>query len=378
MDAAMGDTGMSGAANNAMTANQADSFGSASGPSSGVPGMLGDSYIVGAAVNYDLNGDVFRTIIPYGGRYKCADNTGPVPTNRVSFAYKHFHNALQSHIIEDAGPITYANGQIDSYTLGVERTIFQDRASLEIRVPFYAGSVRQADSTGALSSSMTAPMFGNLSFIYKQLFYRDSTLALGGGLGIDIPTADDTQGRALDAQNVFYSSKQTYIAPFVAFLSVPNDTWWVQGVVQFSFVTGSNELFSPVEQTGGTGDTTIFYQEQDLVFTTLNVGRWIYKEPSRSFLPGIAAIAELNWTATLDNTEVVAFDAGGGLNITVANFANQQNIFNLTLGTHLQLTDTSNLRISGVVPLRGSNPIDNTARNRYFDGELSVQYNRNF
>ena len=68
----------------------------------------------------------------------------------------------------------------------------------------------------------------------------------------------------------------------------------------------------------------------------------------------------------------------GNLVVTASNFANEQHIFNLTLGTHLQLTDRSNLRVSGVVPLRESNPLDNTARNRYFDGELSVQFNRNF
>lgn len=374
----MGDSGMTGAANNAMTSSQADSFGSASGPSSGVPGMLGDSYIIGTAVDYTLGTSTYRTVVPYGGRYKCADNTGPVPTNRVSFAYKHFHNALQS-TIDDGTAATFGNGQVDSYTLGVEQLIFQNRASLELRVPMYAGSVLNANSAGAEQSITTTPAFGNLSFILKTLFYRDSTLAIGGGIGLDIPTAEDTDIIVLGAQPVTYSSKQYYIAPFLAFLSTPNDMWWTQGVVQFSFVSGSNELFAPGTATGSgvTTDTTLRFHEQDMVFTTFNVGRWLYKDPSRSFMPGVALMGELNWTATLDHTNVVNFDdPGGAATISLANFANEQHIFNMTLGTHLQLTDRSNLRVSGVVPLRSNNPGDAIDRNRYFDGELSVQFNR--
>lgn len=109
-------------------------FGAASGPSSSTPGMLGDSYITGAHVNYTLNtGESFSATIPYGGRYKCADNTGPVPTDRVSFAYKHFHNALDQISTDATGGMTpqSSTGHIDMYTLGLEKSFMDQLFSVE-------------------------------------------------------------------------------------------------------------------------------------------------------------------------------------------------------------------------------------------------------
>lgn len=353
-------------------------FGASSGPSSSTPGMLGDSYITGTAVSYTLGGNSFTSIIPYGGRYKCADNTGPVPTNRVSFAYKHFANPLQSQQF-DGVTETQTNGDIDSYTLGIEKTFLQGDASLEIRVPFYAGSVFNNNAAGTQGSFMESPTFGNLSFIFKTLLSRTDTMAFGAGLGIDVPTAEDTTGRALDLQDITYSQGETYIAPFISFLAVPNDDWWMQGVVQFSFVAGQNKFFSPAAASGSgsAGDITAYFQNQNMVFVTLNAGKWIYKNPSSGFMPGIAAISEINWSTNLENTNVTSVNDPGGLNVTIANFANAQNVINLTLGMHFQLSPISNLRVSAVAPLTSGSD-DNVDRNRYFDGEVSVQYNRYF
>lgn len=349
----------------------AGNFGAPSGPSSSVPGMLGDSYITTTGVAYNLGGvGEFRALVPYGGRYKCADNTGPVPTNRVSFVYKHFHNALQSETLLNGARVATTNGQIDSYILGVEKAFLDNWASLEIRVPFYGGSV--INNTLPNNSFISSPAFGNLSFILKALWSRSDTFALGGGLGIDVPTAGNSTGLA-DGVAISYNQKSAYLAPFVAFLGTPSDNWWYQGVVQFSFATGRNEMFIPAAAIGPGVDINAQFQEQHLVFITFNAGKWITRTYDGR---GVAAIAEMNYTATLNETHVSLVTDGVGNSATLTNFANNQNVLALTTGVHFQITPVSNLRIATVVPLKGGNAGDPLARDRYFDAELSVQFNR--
>lgn len=343
----------------------ASNFGAANSQPAAVPGMLGDSYITGTAVQYALGGQTLRALVPYGGRYKCADNTGPIPTNRVSFQYKHYNGALQAQL-DDAGTVTSSSGNIDSYILGVEKTFLDNWASLELRIPFYAGSIGIGDPGN--ESDLVSPKFGNLSFILKVLWSRSDTFALGGGLGIDVPTAGNAHAVLLDnQQTIDYLFREVYIAPFIAFLGTPRDDIWYQGVLQFSFVAGRNQVRSR-----GIIDSDLAYPEQNLMFLTLNGGKWFYRDPSRSFMQGMAGILELNWTATLNDTAVVT----DGALTTIANFANQQNVFNLSAGLHCQLTRLTNLRVAAVVPLRGSNNGDPVAQNRYFDSEVSVQVNR--
>ena len=360
-------------------------FGAASGPSSSTPGMLGDSYITGAHVNYTLNtGESFSATIPYGGRYKCADNTGPVPTDRVSFAYKHFHNALDQISTDATGGMTpqSSTGHIDMYTLGLEKSFMDQLFSVEFRMPFYGGGVFQDPFANNGGSFLESPNVGNLSVILKTLFTRNDRLAIGGGLGIDFPTSENSSGQALNLQSIDYENDAMYLAPFIAFLATPSEDTWVQGVLQFSFVANQgNGLFTPANAGGGGGggggDIGLNFREQDLVFLTVNAGRWLYREPSRGWFTGIAAMAELNYSATLDETNVTSATSGN-LTVSMANFANHQDIINLTLGLHVQVTELTNMRISAVAPLTGGGDKIGLQRDRYFDSEVSVQVNRNF
>lgn len=341
----------------------ASDFGASSGPSSAVPGMLGDSYISLTNVAYTVGGNAILTTVPYGGRYKCADNTGPVPTNRVSFQYKHYHNALQGQGLT-GGLLTASNGQIDSYTLGVEKAFLDNWASLEVRVPFYGGSLIDP---AAGRTAISSPSFGNLSFILKVLWSRSADFAWGGGLGVDVPTASNVSGW----DGFQYDQQAVYLAPFVAFLGTPNDDWWYQGVVQFSFASGSNAMSRSALNLP---PLSARFHEQDLVFVTLNGGAWLFR--NRINGTGLAAITELNYTATLDATQFVTATDGAGGRVVLSNFANHQNVLNLSAGLHRQITRQSNIRVGAVVPLRGASTSNRLARDRFFDAEVSVQYNR--
>ncbi|MCA9071151.1 MAG: hypothetical protein KDA84_19620 [Planctomycetaceae bacterium] len=92
----------------------------------------------------------------------------------------------------------------------------------------------------------------------------------------------------------------------------------------------------------------------------------------------MAAIAELHYTTTLEDADIINFQPEPALfnsgqddfegPTRIGNLSNRVDILNLTLGSTLQLGSSTTLGVAYVAPLR--NELDRT-----FDGELNVQLN---
>ena len=95
------------------------------------------------------------------------------------------------------------------------------------------------------------------------------------------------------------------------------------------------------------------------------------------YLTGIAAVTELHYTSTIQNSDQIMFTVPPpqiGLPPTSGafqNLANRQDFLNLTAGLQFQIGNLSNLRVACVVPLRN-------APDRQFDSEIQVSFNRFF
>jgi hypothetical protein len=110
-------------------------------------------------------------------------------------------------------------------------------------------------------------------------------------------------------------------------------------------------------------------------------GYWLYRNPSkRRSLSGLAALAELHYTTTLDDADIVTVPetpirTGTQANPIgpldpprLGNLANRLDILNVTVGTQMLFGENIAVAVGYVAPLRDD-------FDRTFDGELNVQLN---
>jgi hypothetical protein len=384
---------------------------------------------------------------------KIAENNSPLPEDRVSFRYNYFAHALsivgessQTPVFDPTLGLTAFSAprfrgltatktySVDEYTFSAEKTCFDRRFSVEMRVPFNRTlssnldlSVARVSSIG-LDSDMENPNsiiqttatpqntfgnsdteFGNMSFIFKGLAYQSHHLAVSGGFAVGIPTARDTRVRVTDflgdafdndievlRQRQFHISNNTWeISPFVAVLALPSEKCFIQGFAQFDIPLNSSSInyseaavinTEPNELTLNPLFTRGKIREQTLMQLDLGTGYWLMHNPDHPWLTGLAPTVELHYTNTLNNADIVSLPlssrsatlnpvAANGTSIepnpTVGNLRNRLDILNLTLGTTFEFCNRTTLATAVSLPLRGGD-------NKLFDWEFQIQLNYYF
>ena len=327
-----------------------------------VPNMYGD--LLGGLLQLQLRdpqGGQFAADLPFGaGRsYKIAENTRPIPTDRIYFNYNHFHNALATAQAAPGipGGVALGDANLDRYTLGFEKTFFDGNSSIDVRMPFVS-DFEATNNAGFLAASGNV---GDLSIFFKDLLYADDMVALAAGMGVGIPTGDDVEMQ-LFSQPLTLNNDAVHLMPYVGAAIVPNDYWFFQMFFEIDFAASGNEL-SGGPQNVSFGELT----EQHLFEASLSGGYWLFDNPDAYYVQGIAAIMELHYTTTIHDADSVFFGLG-----EVGNAFNRVDFLNLTSGLQFQIGPLSNLRVGCAVPLRTS------VEDHPFDAEIQVQFNRFF
>jgi hypothetical protein len=371
-----------------------------------------------------------------------AENNTAVPQDRLSFRFNYFNNALgvtgdsgQSVQVAtvDGVPINQAilttkKYNVYDYTFSFEKTFLNGFGSIEMRFPLsrtlshnqtlsvadITGTQKDIDSNGATLLTNPTPErtlgqagteLGNTTLILKGLLFRSETLVFSGGLAVNVPTARATHTQVVDflgdtfnfdAQarryRDFIIGNDTWsISPFVAFLVTPNDRLFAQGFVQYDQPVGSNRVsysefvdinaepfHIPITPTS----VTASIREQPLFHLDLGVGGWLFRDPQRSWITGIAPTVEFHYTSTLKNADILTlpasalYTAANGTvqvepNPKVGNLRNRVDILDLTLGATFLFKDNMTIAAGLVLPMRQGD-------NRTFDWEFQVQLNYYF
>ena len=340
------------------------------------PEMFGDYFQSGGTLNFGLpdgggSGGEFGsfTVPPVsgGGPVKIAENNRALPTDRLTFSYSHFHNALQFTQQTFFGAPNTQLFPIDRYTLGFEKTFADGTWSLEIRLPMQGDFEFQGINLSGAGGSM-----GNLALILKNLLYIDQELSVVAGLGIDTPTGSSftvTDISSIPTSQLVFQNDALYLLPYVGALWSPAGPHFFNAFLQFDLATGGNRLDS--RDLGGPATTLGRFNQQNLLFVDLSWGYWLYQNPQSSGLTGLASVLELHYTSSLQDTDTVIGFAGGRL-INYSNATNRFDILNLTAGLQAQFSELWYLRVACVVPLGARDD------QRFFDHEFQVQVNRRF
>lgn len=353
-------------------------------------------------------------------RLNISENNSPLPTDRLYFSYRHFHNATPTRVFQ-----FNRDFHVDRFTLGGERTFFDGMLSCEIRCPL-EGRLNSnvftelrtdlvppivdpiAGGTFAQFEGLRRAELGNLSLVFKALLHESNDCAISAGVAFTLPTARDVN-YGVDIVDSFtfngfptitadqdilldlaVSNESVYIAPFLAWLMQPNPRFYHQGFLQVEVAAnpsnvrvigdGISEFFDGGASLGVNnwfvpfpGRTELF--AQSLLRLNLGLGYVLMEDPRATWVQKLTGIFETHYSTTLEDANIstveVIEDFGFGVqSIEIGNRNNRIDIVNLVAGFS---ADVGNMVITN-----GFTAPITTGSNRGFDFEYNLQVQRPF
>lgn len=286
------------------------------------------------------------------GKLKIAENTSPMPRDRLIFDYSYFDNV----------PLYPGGVNVNRFVLGFEKTFCRGAASFELKAPM--ASTLDSDLTIGEAPGITEGEFGDMLLTFKGLLVQTETMAFSGGVSVGVPTADSTRVGMIGRPTLIeIENESTHVAPFLGWLWTPNDCFFAQAFLQYDVDTNGNPVLvnrgNGLAPAGRLTDSTFQYFD-------IGIGRWVYRNSGcRGGIQGVAWTAELHWNLALQDADYIR--AG---NFLIGQPRDNVEVFTAVLGAHFQL-EKSILTVGYATPLGGS-------ADQEFDGELRVMFNRHF
>lgn len=289
------------------------------------------------------------------GSLKLAEGGTVLPQDRAYFRYSYFDNVAFSS----------PRDGLSRFTPGFERTFFRGQMSLELRVPFATDAMTDSTAEGTSLSNGSNAEWGNLQLYWKTLLSEGETHAISGGLGVSSPTASDIDVKLADGTPLLkVNNDAVRLQPFLGWLYLPSDRWFVQAFTQFDFATGNNAV--QVSSLGSGLRTVGTYREPSYFFGDIAVGYWAYRNDHSRGLTGVIPTVEVHQTSSLERAGVVT--AG---NLQVGNFRGSTSLTSAVVGSTLEFGQQTQLTFGYATPLGGGN-------DRQYDGALRFQFARAF
>ncbi len=335
-------------------------------------------------------------------RLNIAENNSALTQDREFISYRHYHNLSDTNVFGSANSINS-----EQFTLGMERLLFRDDLSIELRVPIAYDLNSSLDivstpATKNLPVSDRNGEFGNISVLLKKMLIQRRDWIVSAGVAVNIPTADDVSINAVvdDVIPVFvtppvsaavdftFTSLTTNdtvnLSPFLAWLHNHDGRWFHQGFLQVDIplnrssatfdVTGSITPPGPFLPAPLATTATGPVDQQTLLRLNLGWGYWFYQGTHCDLLKGIAGIFEVHYTSTLDDanpftTQIATITDGGFLsfpvNLAIGNQTDNIDIVNLTTGLTFDL--------DAILVTHGFTAPVSTGANKPFDFEYNLQ-----
>ncbi|MCG8650902.1 MAG: hypothetical protein MI861_13775, partial [Pirellulales bacterium] len=222
-------------------------------------------------------------------RIKIAENFSPEVRNRVFTSYSFFNDAF--------GGL----GDVSRYILGAERIIYEDLVSFEARLPLAAtyGSTQNFDVAPNRDFEV-----GNATFILKGVLVRADSLIWSGGLGVSVPTAQDTVVQSGGQNIVVIENEAVHLLPFLALAIHPDRDTTLQSYLQLDVATNGNPIFANLA--GGPLPRLGVFNDSTLMHVDVAMSRSLYRNPEAQWLKQVIANGELHYTGTLQSSDFVS------------------------------------------------------------------------
>ena len=296
--------------------------------------------------------------IPAAGgsrRVKISENNSPIPRDRIFYTFNGFDNAIPNY--EDNTLI-----DVQRHTPGFEKTFLDGLGSIEVRTP--VAYTQNSDVFLGGPGPRKAVEFGNISVAVKALLWSNDEVYWAAGLGVNLPTADDTRIFNLGDPVATIETQSVHLLPYVGGLWLPTDRLYVQGFLQVDVDTNGD----PIETGIGPG---AILNDQTLLYVDLSLGYWLMRDDDARLLSGIIPLLEFHYTTSLQDADIATVDTAQGT-YSFGNVFNRTNVANITVGSHFRIGRLSLFTVAGCFPLSAEDD------QRQFDSEIVAQFNRFF
>jgi hypothetical protein len=286
------------------------------------------------------------------GRLWVSEGNSVLPRDRLSALYNHASGVNLSTSELD----------VDRGVLGIEKTIFQQLASVELRLPL-SSSLSNDIQLDRDRDSRLGEM-GNFIFVFKGLFYDSPSLSVAGGAGVTFPTGNDViVSSAVTGELLRVTNDSLHVQPFLAAAWAPWDGWFVQSFLQFDIDAVGNSVapFVPGQGPFPIGVLT----DPALLRLDLQAGYWVYRAHSPDqWITGLAPFLEFHGTYTVGDVDRVSVP---GLTVQ----GEPRDRTTLTLGLNVDVCKHSSLLLGVTLPL-------NNRADRLENVGFSVLFNYHF
>ncbi|MDG2224452.1 MAG: hypothetical protein P8L85_23935 [Rubripirellula sp.] len=310
------------------------------------------TFLVEYSYTNSLSGDAAGNGRPLPGpgvatrRVKLSENFSPEVRDRCFMSYNFFNDA-------------FANlGDISRYTLGVERQLVDRIFSVEARLVMAGTYASTQDLDQGESRDFE---LGNAALISKLALLRTERLLWSGGVGVTLPTADDSrffQGN----QELFRVENQSFhILPFTALLMKINRDTAMQAYLQLDVAANGDSIYGDL--LGGPLPKLGVFTDSTLMTVDVAFSRTVYRSQQQSVVQQLIANAELHYTGTLQPSDFVTDGS-----LTYTNLKRNFNVVNATGGMHFVLNNDLVVTPAMSIPLR-------SGLDEQFDYEAIVQVN---
>lgn len=279
-------------------------------------------------------------------RVKLSENFSPEVRDRCFMNYNYFNNAM--------GGL----GDVNRWVLGIERILYEDMISLELRQPM-AGTRSGRQDIGAPGDRSYE--LGNLTAIGKAVLYRNHRWIWTSGLGVTAPLARDSKLMRGNETLLRIENQAVHLLPYSAMLYRHDAVNLFQFYTQLDVDVSGNPIRGNLN--GGNLPLLGRYREASLMHVDLSYHRVLNLNRRGGWIKEAIANAELHYTGSLEDSNVVS-----GNGILVTNLARRFNVVNATFSNHWLLSNHLVVTPGIAVPLRGGN-------DRQFNLEAILQVN---
>ena len=258
-------------------------------------------------------------ILPGLRSLKVADNGSARPQDRFYFSFNYYDN-LNDPVNRTLGSTAH-NVRLYRETFGVEKTFFDRRFSIGLRLPL--NTLTLDSPLPGVGGNHTA--VGDLSIILQGAIFRDEAADnyFTAGIALTPPTGPDTIGNIPVTPGPHTMS----IQPFFASLFNMGD-FFFQGFTAIDFATGSN-------------DVVLWYNDASL-------GVFVLRAEEPQFITAIAPAFEVHSSIALNTSN----------NFGPANPIAYANIVNFGFVGNMEFMGRSRLAIGAVFPVSSPRPFD--------------------
>jgi hypothetical protein len=291
------------------------------------------------------------------GRIKIAENTSPLPQDRIFFGYSHYTDVPFG---TDPTGAAYS-GSLDRFVPGFEKMFFEETMSIDVRMPFAA---TQSNDVGGIRDEI---VLGNMTATLKGLLLERERMALSAGIQFDLPTSPNTRfNNNLNTAGQVEQDGVRYM-PFLGSVWRPTNRLYVQSFAQFD-VAGAGT-------TVRAGNNVVKLDNWNLFYSDVSFGYWVVLPEDNRLIDGLAPIIEIHYNQTVGGRQLQAAVPYNPNPPPVPPISAQvinddiENL-NLTLGMHLRMRSNTMVSAAYILPVFGGQ-VD-----AQMDGEFRLMINQ--